>query len=288
MRLAIAVFSILFLLGGHETGYGTSLDDFIRGSDGDDFIRGSDGDDFIRGHEGDDKIRGRDGDDNIHGGDGRDHIGGGGGNDVIRGGEGKDIIYGAGGDDWIDGGDGNDTARNVLVGGLGEDVFYKKARHEYYWDGHFIALKQQADIIRDFSIEDDLLVLDGYREQELYSNAYTWFDSYYGAPPIIKNPALIRINLSQSRAYYHRAIHEINKPKLTAENGKISLFGKEVFIIYEDGKRSQHLAEKIISEERFQLCERRRDLNHPHGVFTPYPDRKEGKDYCKFFPDNRT
>lgn len=65
-------------------------------------------------------------------------------NNDLRGGKGDDIIYGYGGNDHIDGGAGKDT----LYGGSGDDKFVLSS-----------LLEVDADVIKDFTIGEDMLVL---------------------------------------------------------------------------------------------------------------------------------
>lgn len=73
-----------------------------------------------------------------------------GGNDTVLGGTLSEAIDGGAGNDRLDGGRGNDRltgaeGRDTLTGGLGKDSFVFKAS----------AVAENADIIRDFSSQDD-------------------------------------------------------------------------------------------------------------------------------------
>ncbi|MEG4392057.1 calcium-binding protein [Microcoleus sp. BROC3] len=122
-------------------------DDDIDGGDDDDDIEGGKGKNKIKGGLGKDKIKGGDDDDDIDGGDDDDSIDGGIGTDKIIGGSGNDTLTGNEGDDSIEGGLGT----NNLSGGNGRDRFiYRTSRQE-------IKTVAQADLITDFSVDDDLL-----------------------------------------------------------------------------------------------------------------------------------
>ena len=162
---------------------GSALDDDIQGGDGGDDIKGGKGKDKIKGGKAKNKIKGEEGDDDIEGGDGGDDIEGGIGKDKIKGGKGKNKIKGDEGDDDIEGGDdddsieggigndkviggaGNDTltgnegddeieggeGKNTLSGGAGKSRFvYKKSREG-------VIKVEDADLITDFKVDDDLL-----------------------------------------------------------------------------------------------------------------------------------
>ncbi|MBT8155365.1 hypothetical protein KMP13_16110 [Epibacterium ulvae] len=98
------------LLGGHDTGTGTTGNDTIRGGNGRDELIGNAGADSLFG--------GRHADD-LYGGDGRDRLFGGAGHDELFGDGDRDVLRGNNGRDTLDGGAGND----VLVGGNAEDTF---------------------------------------------------------------------------------------------------------------------------------------------------------------------
>ncbi|MBF0120117.1 MAG: hypothetical protein HQK79_14885 [Desulfobacterales bacterium] len=144
---------------------GGSGDDRIDGGSGNDTIDGGSGNDnitagdfskskstnplfeernLIRGGTGNDTITGYYGSDTLDGGDNNDNIAGNDGNDSILGGAGNDFLSGGTGDDIMKGGTGDDT----LYGGSGSDIFEFNAG-----DGH--------DVIRDFNIEADKIVLKG-------------------------------------------------------------------------------------------------------------------------------
>ncbi|MCK8482939.1 hypothetical protein MUY21_02720 [Aliiroseovarius sp. S2029] len=105
---------------------GTGTDDSITGSSADNFFLGEAGDDLIDGQAGSDTIQGGLGNDTILGGVGDDNLDGGADNDTITGGAGVD----------------------VMIGGAGADQF-------------IFSLGDGNDIIEDFTVGEDLLVLEG-------------------------------------------------------------------------------------------------------------------------------
>ena len=126
---------------------GSALDDDIKGGDGGDDIKGGKGKDKIKGGKGKNKIKSEEGDDDIEAGDGGDDIEGGIGNDKVIGGAGNDTLTGNEGDDEIEGGEG----KNTLSGGAGKNRFvYKKSREG-------VIKVEDADLITDFKVDDDLL-----------------------------------------------------------------------------------------------------------------------------------
>ncbi|WP_428429775.1 MJ1477/TM1410 family putative glycoside hydrolase [Pararhizobium sp.] len=102
-----------------------------------DTLKGSKLADTIDGLGGDDKINGREGNDTLLGGAGNDRLWGGTGNDRISGGTGNDKLYGGAGKD-------------TLTGGSGKDHFL--------FDTKLAA--GNIDKLTDFSVADDLLLLD--------------------------------------------------------------------------------------------------------------------------------
>ncbi|WP_143437555.1 hypothetical protein [Hydrocoleum sp. CS-953] len=116
----------------------------LYGQAGDDLLFGDGGNDTICGGEGNDTIYG----DNPElsasvGTEGfQDVLLGGMGNDLIFGNQGQDILLGQDGDDLLNGGADDDT----LTGGSGSDRF-------------LLNFGQGSDIITDFNINEDWLVL---------------------------------------------------------------------------------------------------------------------------------
>lgn len=114
------------------------------GGDGNDMIVGSSGNNFISGDDGNDTLVGEGGDDSIVGGQGWDLLFGGDGDDSLMGGADNDRLYGDADNDQLNGGGGDDQ----LIGGSEADTFV-------------IAGSQSGmDTIQDFSIGEDLLLLD--------------------------------------------------------------------------------------------------------------------------------
>lgn len=114
------------------------------GGDGNDTVIGSRMANFIAGEDGNDTLMGDDGDDGIVGGNGMDLLFGGDGNDDMMGGADNDRLFGEAGDDHLNGGSGDDQ----MTGGSGND--------EFVIAGDATGL----DLIRDFSMGEDMLVLD--------------------------------------------------------------------------------------------------------------------------------
>ena len=136
---------------------GTYAGEGLIGTDGDDRINGFDGDDWIQGGLGDDSIWGSHGNDWIRGDDDYTSEGG---NDMLYGGPGHDLIFGHGGSDRLFGGADNDQ----LVGGEGDDLLRGSLGHDILTgnggsDRFIIAVSEGTDIITDFEIELDSLVL---------------------------------------------------------------------------------------------------------------------------------
>jgi len=137
---------------GNDKVYGARGDDTIGGGEGDDIIYGGEGHDVIYGGKNDandtgtnDVIDAGEGNDLVFAAAGVDDVSGGADNDTLFGGAGNDTLDGDGGHDNIYGGTGND----VLSGGGGDDAFYFK-------EG------SGADIILDFGLGSDTLMLEGY------------------------------------------------------------------------------------------------------------------------------
>lgn len=97
---------------------------------------GSDSSEWLWGNESANRIWGYGGNDNIYGGYGDDTLFGGDGNDVVRGAADDDILVGGRGAD-------------ILTGGTQEDRFVFQ-----FSDGPY------KDVIRDFTLDSDTLVLE--------------------------------------------------------------------------------------------------------------------------------
>ena len=149
--------------GGHHSG---NSDPLIAGTDAGEGLIGTDGNDRINGFDGDDWILGGLGDDSVWGGGGNDWIRGDDdfasefGDDMLYGGSGQDLIFGHGGNDRLFGGTENDQ----LVGGDGDDLLRGSLGHDILTgdagsDSFVLAIGEGTDIITDFEIESDILVL---------------------------------------------------------------------------------------------------------------------------------
>lgn len=96
------------------------------------------------GDDGCDRINGKNGQDRILAGGGDDQVDGKGGNDRLFGEQGDDVVKGGDGDDLLSGGAGYD----LLYGGKGSDTF-------------LFTGKSQTDVIKDFDVFEDNIVLEG-------------------------------------------------------------------------------------------------------------------------------
>ncbi|MEH2332699.1 calcium-binding protein [Nostoc sp.] len=127
--------------------------DTLIGNLGTDVIYGTIRKDNLRGTNGADKLYASLGDDKLSGNRGNDDLDAGQGNDSLNGGDGNDTLYGGKGNDTLNGGGGND----VLVGGDGNDTFTFKRTDSL--------LKKDFDVIQDFQVGVDKLVLNGWGSQ---------------------------------------------------------------------------------------------------------------------------
>ena len=100
----------VWMLGGDDTVFGSTIGDLVFGNDGEDALEGYFGNDSLLGGKGKDDLLGGEGNDCLSGGQDADWIIGEAGDDILLGGRGNDILYS---------GNGNDT----LIGGLGRDWF---------------------------------------------------------------------------------------------------------------------------------------------------------------------
>ena len=211
-------------------------DDTFYGFDGNDYLRGQDGDDKLYGGLGDDWIKGRDGADRIHGNNGNEKIDGGEGNDRLFGNEGNDSISGGRGNDYIHGGQGKDILRgeegyDVLKGGLGGDLFFFEEHEE-----------EDADVILDFSIDEDWLILVGFRDKTLFVPPGQTITSTSYHPTTGKG---VYIWVDGKRV----------ETEIEARNGRIFVNGQKTFLIKTAGAPDQALAQEIVEEERFILID---------------------------------
>ena len=103
---------------GHDTLWGGTSADRLRGLGGNDVLRGGDGDDSLLGESGDDLLNGGDHNDTLNGDSGGDTLYGSSGRDLLQGHAGSDWLYGEADRDVLDSGFGH----NYLEGGAGDDV----------------------------------------------------------------------------------------------------------------------------------------------------------------------
>lgn len=132
-------------------------------------INGFGGDDLVIGNLVDNLLWGGDGDDVMRG----DHNGFSlsleeGGSDMLYGGPGNDLLHGQGGNDRLFGGIGNDQiwgdeGDDLLRGGLGQDILKGDdcESNNRGRDSFVLAAGEGTDIIMDFEVGLDLLVLVG-------------------------------------------------------------------------------------------------------------------------------
>ena len=121
----------------------------------------------IRGTSGDDSLTGTTGADKIRGWTGNDTINGLGGDDRIKGGDGNDRLDGGAGSDWLDGGAGSDA----LTGYDGQDRFIFKSA----------LVQNEIDIINDFNVSDDTIVLSDNIFTAFLSTGAMSADAFYSA-----------------------------------------------------------------------------------------------------------
>ncbi|MBM6596137.1 calcium-binding protein [Microvirga pudoricolor] len=131
----------------------TTVDDlasngwFVTLNRGNDGFYGNDYRDVIRAGNGQDLVQGYGGNDLLLGERGHDTLFGGAGNDDLYGGQGRDVLSGGSGSDYLSGGAGQDR----LTGGGGRDYFVFDARPSW----------ANADVITDFNVRADTIMLDG-------------------------------------------------------------------------------------------------------------------------------
>jgi len=130
---------------GDFVGTGNALDNLIRSGAGADLLRGGQGDDRLLSDAGEDTLFGGSGDDYLGAGGENDQLHGEGGADILLGWRGSDRLYGGAGGDLLDGGEDADW----LEGGAGSDRFRFSS-----------SLSGAADVIADFTLGEDLIVLD--------------------------------------------------------------------------------------------------------------------------------
>ncbi|MBD2532172.1 hypothetical protein H6G97_22340 [Nostoc flagelliforme FACHB-838] len=127
--------------------------DTLIGNLGKDVIYGTIRKDNLTGTNGADKLYASLGNDKLSGKKGNDVLDAGQGNDTLDGGDGNDTLYGGLGNDVLVGGSGND----VLVGGDGKDRFTFQRSD--------VLLKNDFDVIQDFQVGIDKIVLNGWGTQ---------------------------------------------------------------------------------------------------------------------------
>jgi Ca2+-binding RTX toxin-like protein len=118
----------------------------VTGGTGIDVQIGTDIAEGLFGGSGSDMAFGAGGNDHLLGGSGNDFLGGGDDNDWLEGGSGNDVLDGGAGHDGLTGGKGND----LLNGGEGNDTF-------------IFGAKSGKDTITDFSLEGDVLKIEGVK-----------------------------------------------------------------------------------------------------------------------------
>ncbi|WP_421723045.1 calcium-binding protein [Bauldia sp.] len=128
---------------GSDSIFGGSGNDELFGDIGEDSIFGGKGNDWLFGNKGADTLRGESGNDGIYGGDGIDKL---------RGGKGEDKLVGGGGSDNLNGGKGNDTLSGNKAG---------SKKPDFEFDGFVFAGKFGDDVITDFEIGYDYIILAG-------------------------------------------------------------------------------------------------------------------------------
>lgn len=147
---------------GNDVRYGSIWSDYLRGTIRGDKMYGSAGNDILDGNRGDDILEGGGGKDRLFG-----HLG----NDKLHGGSGDDTLRGSSDNDTLVGGDDND----YLVGGYGSDVMTGNGGEDkFVYEGYINLLPGEFDIIKDFEVSKDKLVLKGWDDfdaDQLFSDA---------------------------------------------------------------------------------------------------------------------
>lgn len=115
-------------LGGNDIIRGLAGNDRLEGGDGNDIIRGGQGNDDINTGAGDDLIFGGPGNDTVGGMAGKDTVSGGAGDDFIAWNDpAGDIVFGGLGNDTLRGGD---VAADTIFGGRGDDLIRAVANQQ--------------------------------------------------------------------------------------------------------------------------------------------------------------
>jgi hypothetical protein len=141
---------------GDDTLFGREGVDRIFGNQGNDYILGNQANDTLYGGKDSDLIQGEANEDWVFGDNGNDTLEAGQGNDVVRGGKENDLLSGNEGNDVLFGDSGADT----LSGGDGDDIFViGRVQNNAVNSGS--STLANADLIADFSLDTDLIGLDG-------------------------------------------------------------------------------------------------------------------------------
>lgn len=155
---------------GRDKIFGGDAGDLLRGGKDKDFIWGEVGQDTIFGGGGDDELYGGVNGDTIFGGSGDDWLFGEKGTDILKGNGGDDGIFGGGNLDKLSGGKGEDTmaggaGSDTLRGGKDDDILSGNKAHivkpDFAFDGFIFAGNFGDDVITDFEIGFDYIVLAG-------------------------------------------------------------------------------------------------------------------------------
>jgi len=142
------------------------------GTSGDDFLRGSITNDFIYANDGNDRVEALDRSDIVYTGSGDDAVSGGAGDDELYGGEGNDVIAGGPGGDYINGETGND----VYAFNRGDGLDYIENNGSWS-DGDIDTISFGADIspqdIKGYLDEyGDLMLRVGESTDEIWTTYY--------------------------------------------------------------------------------------------------------------------
>jgi Ca2+-binding RTX toxin-like protein len=156
----VSAFNVFF--GANDKIFGTGAVDFLWGGGGKDVIRAAGGGDSISGFTGNDTIFGDAGSDSMSGDSGNDRLFGGSGNDALGASVGADSLYGGEATDTLDGGAGHD----LVSGGLGADLLIGGGGDDRFLFNSKIGAGQ-IDNVGDFSVADDLILLDN----DIFQNA---------------------------------------------------------------------------------------------------------------------
>jgi Ca2+-binding RTX toxin-like protein len=185
--------SDIYAAGGNDTVVARGGDDWVEGNTGEDVLYGNDGNDSIFGGEGDDRVFLGDGND-LAGWVIENGVNDTYGDDFIRGGRGDDFIFDSFGSNTLLGDQGNDTLRaydgedgedqsiidadfgsaDTLNGGQGNDlllgdagdIFTGGEGSDRFGVGVDLARDQNAVVITDFDVDDDVLTVYGNPEDE--------------------------------------------------------------------------------------------------------------------------